>query len=122
MEYDSDRRGGGRFGGQRKSFGGDRDGGSFSPVKVGEELEVKIEAVGAQGDGIAKKDGFVLFVPGTKEGDTVRVRITKVFRKMGFAEVVGEGGSAPAERASEEQPSEDNYEEQSEKSEDSEEF
>ena len=119
MEFGNrERRGGGRFSGQRRDFGGSRDGGSFSPVKVGEELEVKIEAVGAQGDGIAKKNGFVLFVPGTKEGDTVRVRVTKVFRKMGFAEVVGEGSSAPAESTSEEQqPAEDSYEEQSEDSE-----
>src|SRR3990170_1690807 len=117
MEYGNrERRGGGRFSGQRRDFGGSRDGGSFSPVKVGEELEVKIEAVGAQGDGIAKKNGFVLFVPGTKEGDTVRVRVTKVFRKMGFAEVVGEGGSAPAESSSEE-ASEGNSEEQTEDSE-----
>ncbi|MFH0868366.1 MAG: TRAM domain-containing protein, partial [Candidatus Woesearchaeota archaeon] len=36
---------------------------SFAPVKVGDEIDVKIEAVGEKGDGIAKKDGFVLFVP-----------------------------------------------------------
>ncbi|MEM4336919.1 MAG: TRAM domain-containing protein [Candidatus Woesearchaeota archaeon] len=93
MEYgNSKRRGGGRFG-QRRSFG---NRGGFSPVKVGEELDVRIEAVGAQGDGIAKKNGFVLFVPGTKEGDNVRVRVTKVSSKVGFAEVIGEGSSANA--------------------------
>jgi len=59
------------------------------PVQAGEELDVKIEAVGAKGDGIAKKDGFVLFVPGVKEGDNVRIKITKVLSKAGFAEVVG---------------------------------
>jgi len=80
------------------------DGGfrSFAPVKVGEEIDVTIEAVGAKGDGIAKKNGFVLFVPGVKEGQQVKIRITKVLRKVGFAEVVGagapsEGGEAPAE-------------------------
>ena len=61
------------------------------PVNVGDELDVKIEAVGEKGDGIAKKDGFVLFIPGVKEGDEVRVKVTKVLRKVGFAEVVGEG-------------------------------
>jgi len=70
---------------------------SFSaPVKVGDEIDVKIEAVGEKGDGIAKKDGFVLFVPNTKEGDEVKVKVTRVLRRVGFAEVVGEG-SAPAE-------------------------
>ena len=70
---------------QREGFGG-----SFAPVKVGDEIEVKIEAVGEKGDGIAKKDGFVLFVSNTKEGDEVKIRITRVLRKVGFAEVIVE--------------------------------
>ncbi|PIN86099.1 hypothetical protein COV19_06400 [Candidatus Woesearchaeota archaeon CG10_big_fil_rev_8_21_14_0_10_44_13] len=78
---------------------------SFAPVKVGDELDVKIEAVGEKGDGIAKKNGFVLFVPGTKEGQEVRIRITKVLRKVGFAEVVGESsGEAKSEEAEQQQP------------------
>ena len=62
---------------------------NFAPVKVGEEIDVKIEAVGEKGDGIAKKKGFVLFVPGVSQGDEVRIRITKVLRNVGFAEVIG---------------------------------
>lgn len=75
---------------------------SFAPVQVGEEVDVKIEAVGEKGDGIARKQGFVLFVPNTKEGEEVRIKITKVLRKVGFAEVVGQAqgpvgeDSAPA--------------------------
>jgi predicted RNA-binding protein with TRAM domain len=79
----------------------------FAPVKVGDELDVKIEAVGEKGDGIAKKEGFVLFVPNTKEGQEVKIRVTKVLRKVGFAEVVGEGApqqEQPAEEAQAEQP------------------
>jgi predicted RNA-binding protein with TRAM domain len=74
---------------------------STAPVKVGDEIEVTIEAVGEKGDGIAKKDGFVLFVPGVKQGQKVRIRVTKVLRKVGFAEVVGSAGAAaaPAEGA-----------------------
>jgi len=59
------------------------------PVNVGDELDVKIEAVGEKGDGVAKKDGFVLFVPSVKEGDEVRIKITRVLRKVGFADVIG---------------------------------
>ncbi|MAG08538.1 hypothetical protein CMO89_03630 [Candidatus Woesearchaeota archaeon] len=89
----------------------ERSGRGNSPVSEGEELDVTIEAVGAKGDGIAKKNGFVLFIPNTKEGDNVKVRITKVFRKVGFAEVIGEGqpqaeGEAK-EEAGEEQPAEE---------------
>lgn len=59
-----------------------------APVKVGETYEVSINAVGEKGDGIAKVKGFVLFVPNVQKGDYVKVRITKVLPKVGFAEVV----------------------------------
>jgi predicted RNA-binding protein with TRAM domain len=81
----------------RHDRGGRSDFGSqnFAPVKVGDELNVSIEAVGEKGDGIAKKDGFVLFVPNTKEGQTVRVKITRVLQKVGFADVIGEAAGSP---------------------------
>ena len=63
--------------------------GPSAPVKEGDEVEVTIEAVGEKGDGIAKINGFVIFVPGAKEGKTVTVKITKVLRKVSFGEVVG---------------------------------
>ncbi|MEK6900657.1 MAG: TRAM domain-containing protein [Nanoarchaeota archaeon] len=59
-----------------------------APVKVGEEYDVYVNAVGGKGDGIAKVKGFVLFVSGTKKGDYVKVRVTKVLPNVGFAEVV----------------------------------
>ncbi|MFC1728409.1 TRAM domain-containing protein [Nanoarchaeota archaeon] len=74
---------------------------NFAPVKVGEEIDVKVEAVGEKGDGIAKVKGFVLFIPNVKEGDEVKVRITKVLRKVGFADVVGEA-SGPVETEAQE--------------------
>ncbi len=74
----------------------------FAPVKEGDEIDVKIEALGDKGDGIAKKDGFVLVIPGTKVNDEVRVRITKVLRRVGFAEVISE--DEEAEEPSEEKP------------------
>ena len=87
-----------------RNFGSRR--GGFSPVNVGEEIDVKIEAVGEKGDGIAKVKGFVLFVPGVKESDEVRIKVTKVLRNVGFAEVVGQAeGSVAGE--SEEGSSED---------------
>ena len=60
-----------------------------APVREGDELDVRIEAVGGKGDGIAKTQGFVLFVSNTKAGDEVRVRVTKVLKSAGFAEVIG---------------------------------
>jgi predicted RNA-binding protein with TRAM domain len=95
---------------------------TFAPVKVGDELDVKIEAVGEKGDGIAKKNGFVLFVPGVKEGDEVKIRVTKVLRKVGFAEAIGQGSpAAPKEESTEEASEEESTEEKSEESEETEE-
>jgi predicted RNA-binding protein with TRAM domain len=64
------------------------------PVKMGEELDVRVEAVGEKGDGVAKVKGFVLFIPNTRAGENCRVRVTKVLSKVGFAEKIGEA-SAP---------------------------
>lgn len=58
------------------------------PVKEGEEYEVKIEAKGSKGDGIAKIEGYVIFIPNTKIGDEVKVRINRALRGYAFAEVV----------------------------------
>lgn len=58
------------------------------PVKVGDEVEVSVEAVASKGDGIAKKDGFVIFIKGAKEGDKVKVRITDVKARFAIGEIV----------------------------------
>ena len=108
-------------------------GGGFAPVHVGEEVDVKIEAVGEKGDGIAKVKGFVLFVPNTKAGDEVKVKVTKVLRKVGFAEVVGQAGgkhekhenaekSEDEKEESADEESSDTDEEFTEETEDTEEF
>lgn len=70
------------------------------PVKEGNLYELKIEDVGKEGDGIARINGFVIFVPNTKVGEAVQVRVTRVLRKLAFAEVVragtGTAAKAPA--------------------------
>jgi predicted RNA-binding protein with TRAM domain len=78
-------------------YGGDRFARqSTPPVREGEELDVTIEAVGEKGDGIARKEGFVLFVPGTQRGEEVRIRVTRVLAKVGFAEKIGAAQKKPA--------------------------
>lgn len=72
------------------------------PVREGELIDVKIEAIGEKGDGIARKDGYVLIIPNTQIGDEVRVKVTRTLPKVGFAEVTGDAPapekSAPAEK------------------------
>lgn len=89
---------------------------STPPVVEGEEIDVTIEAVGEKGDGIARKEGFVLFIPGVKTGDRVKIRITRVLPKVGFAEKIGEGAPAPVEEkpARQEKQSEPDFDPQPE--------
>lgn len=67
-------------------YSGERRGFS-SPINVGETYDVTIEDVGREGDGIARIEGFVVFVPNTKKGESVKIRVTKVSRRVAFAEV-----------------------------------
>jgi 23S rRNA (uridine2552-2'-O)-methyltransferase len=57
-----------------------------APVRPGDELTVEIVDVGSEGDGIAKIDGFTVFVPDATTGDTVDVRIGDVKPNFAFAE------------------------------------
>ena len=58
------------------------------PVEEGETYDVTIQDVARQGDGIARIEGFVVFVPGTKVGDEVQIKVDKVLPKFAFATVV----------------------------------
>lgn len=80
---------------------------------MGDEIEVTIESTGAKGDGIAKVNNFVVIVPGAKEGEKVKVRITRVLKKMAFAEIVTGGSSSSASSDSDDEEESYDDEEQS---------
>jgi predicted RNA-binding protein with TRAM domain len=71
------------------------------PVKEGETYKVKIESIGREGDGIAKIENFVVFVPGTDVGEELDIRISKVTRRVAFGEKVGAGISEVEEKTEE---------------------
>jgi predicted RNA-binding protein with TRAM domain len=60
----------------------------IKPVRISEELDVDIEEISRRGDGIARVQGFVIFVPNAKPGDRVRIKVTKVFDRFAVAKVV----------------------------------
>jgi len=69
------------------------------PVKVGEEHVVTITEKDRRNpdvDGVARVDGFVIFVPGTRVGDQVRVRITDMSKRAADAEVIERLEAEPA--------------------------
>jgi len=50
------------------------------PVSKGQELELRIDSLAYGGNGVARLNGFVVFVRRGLPGDTVRARVTKVKR------------------------------------------
>lgn len=59
-----------------------------APVQEGEEYDVKIEDIAKKGDGIARIEGFVIFVAGTKVGDEVRIQVDSVKRNFAIGHKV----------------------------------
>jgi predicted RNA-binding protein with TRAM domain len=107
------RSGGGGSGGGGGGYGGRSSSGfgsSFKPkpVEVGKEYDVTISDTSRRGEGIAKIDGFVIFVAGAKQGQSARIKVTSVTDRFATGEVVTGTGSAdaPSESADsgEEQP------------------
>jgi predicted RNA-binding protein with TRAM domain len=74
--------------GSRRRFSPGRPLFQASPVKETQELEVIIDDIGSRGDGIAKIQGFLIFVPNTKIGERVKVRILSVGGKFAVAEKI----------------------------------
>ena len=58
------------------------------PVEEGKEYEVDITEMSRQGDGIARVQGFVIFVKGGKEGQKIKVKITRVGSRFATGEPV----------------------------------
>ena len=52
-----------------------------APVQRDQELELTIDSLAFGGNGVARLDGFVVFVRHGLPGDTVRARVTKVQRR-----------------------------------------
>jgi 23S rRNA (uracil1939-C5)-methyltransferase len=55
-----------------------------APVSKGDDLELTIDSLAYGGNGVARLNGFVVFVRRGLPGDTVKARVTNV--KRGFAE------------------------------------
>ena len=92
-------RGPSRFGGPRREFQR-REEFTEAPVKEGEEYDVEISEVSRRGDGITRIKNFVVFVPNTKSGDKIRIRIKELRGRSAVGEVI-EGGKPEKEEVEE---------------------
>jgi predicted RNA-binding protein with TRAM domain len=84
---------------------GDADSGGFKrfprsyfspkPVKIGDELDVDVSEMSRKGEGVARVEGYVVFVPAAKQGERKRIRIIEVRPNFAVSEVLGEARSPP---------------------------
>ena len=63
-----------------------------APVEAGDRLEVFVEELGDEGDGIAYVEGYSLFVSDAAVGETLTVEVEDAKPRFGFAERVGGDG------------------------------
>ena len=75
---------GGRFGGGSR-FGGPK------PVESGKEYDVQVTEISRKGDGVARVQGFIVFVKGGRVGQKTRVRVTHVGDRFATAETIDGG-------------------------------
>ena len=88
---------GGRFGGSR--FGGPK------PVESGKEYDVQVTEISRKGDGVARVQGFIVFVKGGRVGQKTRVRVTHVGDRFATAETI-DGGEQQQEQVDQHQSTE----------------
>jgi predicted RNA-binding protein with TRAM domain len=78
MSYETQRRG---------TYGDNRNFGA-KPVEVGKEYDVQVTEISYKGDGIARIQGFVIFVKNGKTGENVKVKVNSVGSRFAIAEIV----------------------------------
>jgi predicted RNA-binding protein with TRAM domain len=86
---------GGRFGGNR--FGGPK------PVESGKEYDVQVTEISRKGDGVARIQGFIVFVKGGRVGQKTKVRVTHVGDRFATAETIDGGEQQQVEQQQVEQ-------------------
>ena len=59
---------------------------AVNAVEEGKEMEVTIESISKKGDGVAHVGKYILYVSGTKVGQKVKVRITRISGQVAFTQ------------------------------------
>jgi predicted RNA-binding protein with TRAM domain len=79
--------------GRGRSYGGNasksfnRGNPTTKPVEVGKKDEVDITEISGKGDGIARVQGFIVFIENGKVGSKIRVKVTEVADRFAKATV-----------------------------------
>jgi predicted RNA-binding protein with TRAM domain len=78
------------------SYGGFKRNDMFGPkpVETGKEYDVQITEISRKGDGIARIQGFVIFVKEGKVGQNAKIRVVQVGNRFATAEIVDSASQA----------------------------
>ncbi len=63
-------------------------------MELGREYKVRIVDMSGRGEGVAKIEGFIVFVRGAKPGEEVTIKITRVGARAATGEIVTESAAA----------------------------
>ena len=59
-------------------------------LQVGKTYEVMIQDIGKKGDGVARRENYVIYVPGTTKGIVVKIEVEKIVGNVAFAKLAPE--------------------------------
>ena len=65
------------------------------PAAIGEKLELEIDGIGHDGQGVGRWQGMAVFIPGALPGERVYVRVRRLARRHLEAELVGVDSPSP---------------------------
>jgi predicted RNA-binding protein with TRAM domain len=71
------------------------------PVEIGKEYDVEVNELSRRGDGLAKVQGFVVFVKGSKIGERIKIKIETVGPRFATATKVGAASATSSANADE---------------------
>jgi len=54
-------------------------------LTAGKEIDVQIQEISKRGDGVVRMGDIIIYVPGTRAGDQIKIRIEKVSGSVAFA-------------------------------------
>ena len=73
------------------------EGSGIKPVEPGKEYKVRIIDRSERGEGVARIEGFIVFIRGAKPGEELTVKITNVGARAATGEIVRETAPSASE-------------------------